>query len=73
MKLRVRDPKKRGGYAVQLHVNLYALSRSRDLSPSKTFRIDVDNGHFVLEARVRNGKVLKGTSSDMYTAIHEGR
>ncbi|XP_022658612.1 ATP-dependent DNA helicase 2 subunit 1-like isoform X1 [Varroa destructor] len=72
MKLRVRDPKKRGGYAVQLHVNLYALSRSRDLNPSKTFRIDVDNGHFVLEARVRNGKVLKGTSSDMYTAIHEG-
>ncbi|OQR75223.1 hypothetical protein BIW11_08563 [Tropilaelaps mercedesae] len=71
IKLRVRDPKRCGSYCMQLHVNLYALSRSRDLNPGKSFRIDVDDGSFLAEVRVRDGKIVK-QDSNIYAATHEG-
>ncbi|XP_018494719.2 uncharacterized protein LOC100901491 [Galendromus occidentalis] len=59
-KLKLRMPCAPGDIRDKLvmHVNLYALSRSRDFDPSKSFKVDVDDGHFLTEAKVRDGKIL---------------
>lgn len=70
MKLRIRNPNKRNSFSVQMHVNLYALSRSRELNPSKSFRVDVDDGAFLAEARIRDGAVHT-KSGDLYAATQK--
>lgn len=56
---------------MNMQVNIYALSRSKDFDPSKSFKVDVDDGRFLAEAKVRDGKILH-PSLDKFEGRLEG-